>query len=155
MSLLRNAGAINASFLFRNNDDVQPYWYSVLTRLEPEECRWPRSAMRVQATANNDWFCNAPLIWDFTVYNYSAGFSGRMPIITGITTDSSGGIVGGAFVTLYDTATDLVVDPGVTSDATTGVYVATNPNTTASYAVAYKTGSPDKAGTTVNTLTPV
>lgn len=155
MSLSRTAGAINASLLLRNDDSIQPYEYSVLTRLEPEECRWPRSAMRALATANNDWFGNASLIWDFATYNYTAGFSGKMPVITGITTDSSGGIVGSAFVTLYDTATDLVVDPGVTSHPTTGVYVATSPTTNTCYAVAYKTGSPDKAGTTVNTLTPV
>lgn len=154
MSLQRNAGAVTASILIRNNDDVQPYWYSVLTRLEPEDSRWPRSSMRSQAEVLNDWSANAPTIWDYTVYNYTAGYGGKRNIITGTTIGAGGAILGSCTVKLYETPTDLIMDTGVISDATTGVYVATSPNSTNCYAVAYKAGSPDVAGTTVNTLTP-
>jgi hypothetical protein len=72
--------------------------------------------------------------------------------ITGTTKDSTGAALGTCVVDLFDTATDVRLDT-TTSDAS-GVFefrgAGQPPN--AYYLVAYKAGSPDVAGTTVNTL---
>lgn len=77
----------------------------------------------------------------------------RRNIVTGTTIAANGAVLASCIVKLYETASDAIMDTGVTSDAN-GVYVATSPNSTACYAVAYKAGSPDVEGTTVNTLIP-
>jgi hypothetical protein len=72
--------------------------------------------------------------------------------ITGTTRNSTGAALGTCVVDMFDTATDVRIDT-TTSDAT-GVFefrYAGQPPTTY-YLVAYKAGSPDVAGTTVNTL---
>lgn len=75
--------------------------------------------------------------------------------ISGITKDSSGSVLGSCVVELFYTSTDLPLSK-VISNATTGAYSFNcSPNAGNYYAVAYKTGSPDVAGTTVNTLAPV
>jgi len=75
--------------------------------------------------------------------------------ISGITKDSTGSVLGSCRVELYFTANDIPLS-GIISDATTGAYTFNcSPNAGNYYAVAYKAGSPDVAGTTVNTLAPV
>lgn len=73
--------------------------------------------------------------------------------ITGVSRDSTGTILGLCVVDLFVTATDQMVY-SVTSDAS-GNFSFGNPGTGPFYIVAYKTGSPDVAGTTVNTLVPL
>jgi hypothetical protein len=71
--------------------------------------------------------------------------------ISGVTRDASGNALAGCSVKLYRTATDVEVD--VTTSDGSGAY--SFPNVTAQdgyYVVAYLPGSPDVAGTTVNTL---
>lgn len=72
--------------------------------------------------------------------------------IYGVTKDSTGAVLGSCDVHLFRTEDDVEVDQ-VVSDATTGAYefrgVAGGRDY---YIVAYKAGSPDVAGTTVNTL---
>lgn len=73
-------------------------------------------------------------------------------LIAGVTKNSVGIILGSCVVKLYRTSDDVEVQT-TTSDASTGAYSFTVLNTsTAYYIVAYKVGSPDVAGTTVNTL---
>jgi hypothetical protein len=74
--------------------------------------------------------------------------------ISGVTKDSAGAILGSCTVRLYRTAGDAFLQ-SVTSDATTGVYTfdpAGAIGAQGHYVVAYKAGSPDVAGTTVNTV---
>ena len=73
--------------------------------------------------------------------------------LSGVTRDSAGAILGGCTVKLFGTATDVLIAT-TTSDAGTGAYsFATFAlGSTEYYAVAYLAGSPDVAGTTVNTL---
>lgn len=85
--------------------------------------------------------------------------AGRTPLpaikllISGVTKDSSGVILGSCTVTLFRTDDDLKIDE-VVSDATTGQYLFTTAGHAENYyIVAYKAGSPDVSGTTVNTLT--
>jgi hypothetical protein len=72
--------------------------------------------------------------------------------ITGITKDSAGAVLGGCTVRLFRTADDVEVDQAV-SDAGDGTYSVGVPTDDTYYCVAYLPGSPDVAGTTVNTLT--
>lgn len=75
--------------------------------------------------------------------------------LTGTTKDSTGAALGNCVVHWFNTAGDLLLDT-VTSDAN-GLFefrtAGQPPN--AYYLVAYKAGSTDVAGTTVNTLTGV
>ena len=71
--------------------------------------------------------------------------------ISGITKDSVGSVLGGCVVKLYRTVDDALVGTTM-SDVTTGEYKFYASPYAAHYLVAYKAGSPDVAGTTVNTL---
>jgi hypothetical protein len=77
----------------------------------------------------------------------------RIAMISGVTRDNSGAVLGGCVVELYETATDIALFK-TTSDATTGAFTFTcarfSPAT--HYLVAYKAGGTDVAGTSVNTL---
>jgi hypothetical protein len=83
--------------------------------------------------------------------------SQRAPLawrIAGITRDANGNALAGCVVKLYRTVDDAVM--GVTVSDAAGKYAFTllvQPGTY--YVVAYLAGSPDVAGTTVNTLTPI
>ena len=70
--------------------------------------------------------------------------------ITGVTRNSSGAILDNCTVNLFITGLDKVVQ-AVISDAS-GNFTFSNPGSGTFYIVAYKYGSPDVAGTTVNTL---
>lgn len=74
-------------------------------------------------------------------------------IISGVTKDSAGVALGSCEVHLFDTGTDAEVAQ-MTSDASGNYSFSVRGNSSTSYAVAYKAGSPDVAGTTVNTLLP-
>lgn len=73
--------------------------------------------------------------------------------ISGVTRDSTGAALASCNVDLFNTATDIRMD-ATTSDGS-GAYSFGANWYDQYYAVAYKTGSPDVAGTTVNTLTGV
>lgn len=74
-------------------------------------------------------------------------------VISGITKDSAGAVLGGCTVTLYQTGMDAALQTK-TSDAADGSYTFNVTETIGRtfYIVAYKAGAPDVAGTTVNTL---
>lgn len=73
--------------------------------------------------------------------------------ITGVTRDSSGNPLGNCSLDLYMTGADMIARQGQ-SDAS-GNFTFSNPGSGPFYIVAYKVGSPDVAGTTVNTLVAV
>lgn len=74
-------------------------------------------------------------------------------IISGVTRDSTGAILGSCSVALYRTSDDVLMER-VTSDNSTGAYSFSAVGLSETYYVtAYKAGAPDLAGTTVNTLT--
>lgn len=73
-------------------------------------------------------------------------------IISGITKDSTGAVLGSCSVALYRTSDDCLMERR-TSDASTGAYSFSAVGLSETYyVVAYKAGVPDVAGTTVNTL---
>jgi hypothetical protein len=79
-----------------------------------------------------------------------AVFPERNFTISGITKDSAGAALGGCTVSLFNVATNVLEQIQV-SDAG-GNYSFVVDKTYRWYAVAYKAGAPDVAGTTVNTL---
>jgi hypothetical protein len=71
--------------------------------------------------------------------------------ITGITRDSTGATLGTCSVHLFESATDIEVAETMSDGSGNFTFVLGN-NAGFFYIVAYKPGSPDVAGTTVNTL---
>lgn len=90
-----------------------------------------------------------PAVRGFLTGGDSNGFE-RPYSISGVTKDSAGAALGGCRVELFRTADDSSVSH-VQSDAN-GAYIVPASNLLQHYLVAYKAGSPDVAGTTVNTL---
>lgn len=82
--------------------------------------------------------------------------SGESPVfeypysISGVTKDSAGAVLASCRVELFRTADDSPVSQ-TTSNAN-GVYIIPASNVLQHYIVAYKAGSPDVTGATVNTL---
>lgn len=83
-------------------------------------------------------------------------------LITGVTRDSSGAALGSVILYAYESVTPIQNEPKTrlvnmtTSDATSGAYsmeVHSQPGCQFVLS-AYKAGSPDVTGATVNTLTP-
>jgi len=87
---------------------------------------------------------------------WSAHGSGTQTVkfIKGTTFDNVGAPLANAVVQGFVTSTDAFV--GQVTSNTDGTYILPTHNTaaTAHYVVAYKAGSPDVAGTTVNTILP-
>ena len=71
--------------------------------------------------------------------------------VFGITKDRTGVPLGNCVVHLFNSATDVLVEQN-TSDANGNYEFRSASLTTLYYVVAYKPGSPDVAGATVNTL---
>jgi hypothetical protein len=74
--------------------------------------------------------------------------------IRGITKDSGGTPIANAIVQGFVTSTDAYVGEVTSNNDGTYTLMTEQLKTTAHYLVAYKAGSPDTAGTTVNTLLP-
>jgi hypothetical protein len=77
-------------------------------------------------------------------------FSDRAYTITGTCKDSGGTPLPGCIVHLFYTVADVLA--AVTESNASGVYSFSIGPNLACYVVAYKPGSPDVSGTTVNTL---
>lgn len=71
--------------------------------------------------------------------------------IAGVTRAATGVPLGGCTVKLYRTATDELVETGVSDGSGVYSFATVGPGQNY-YVVAYLPGSPDVAGTTVNTL---
>ena len=74
--------------------------------------------------------------------------------LSGTTKDSAGAALGSCVVDMFSTPDDTI-RAQTTSDASGLFSFTVDSNSRTYYLVAYKPGSPDVAGTTVNTLTPV
>jgi hypothetical protein len=75
-------------------------------------------------------------------------------LISGVTKDSSGAALAGCTVSLYRTSDDVLMEK-TNSDGSGAYRFSAVGLSETYYVVAYKAGSPDVAGTTVNTLTGV
>jgi hypothetical protein len=87
------------------------------------------------------------------VRNYVDGNAGFYPhpyYIIGVTKDNTGAPLGSCVLVLFRTADNSIAALGLSDASGNYVFVASPALT--HYLVAYKSGSPDVAGTTVNTL---
>jgi hypothetical protein len=82
----------------------------------------------------------------------SAAFATYNASITGVTKDSSGAILALCTVQLFRASDDSFRSEVISNNI--GVYIVYPDVTGPFYIVAYKSGAPDVAGTTVNTLLP-
>lgn len=89
-----------------------------------------------------------------TLFNSQKDKVKQQWLITGVTRDSAGATLGNCTVHLFNTINDIEIAEMV-SDATGNYSFTIDGNGQQRYAVAYLAGSPDVAGTTVNTLIPV
>jgi hypothetical protein len=80
----------------------------------------------------------------------SPPFSTVNPVITGVTRDASEVPLGGCVVNLFRTLDDSFLATTISDGA--GAFTIFAVGSGPFYLVAYKAGSPDVAGTTVNTL---
>lgn len=88
--------------------------------------------------------------WSPRYYRRAQGAASRVGFV-GVTRDQYGAPTGGCVVQLFLTATDAFIME-VTSDASGNFLLQSWYSPDAHYIVAYKAGSPDIFGTTVNTL---
>lgn len=141
-------------WVVRNNDVLQSPDYresSQVSRspISSSDALWPRSSFQgADGTAIANIWDGAHQIWE---WNFPPTGVHVRKKISGVTKDSTGAVLGGATVQIFNTTTGLLVDTVVSDSA--GNYYASDPNAVSCFAVGYETGSPDVAGTTVNTLT--
>lgn len=72
--------------------------------------------------------------------------------VSGVTKDSAGAVLGGCTVKLFRTADDIEVQESLSDGSGNYAFQPVNNGNGPYYVVAYKAGSPDVAGTTVNTV---
>jgi hypothetical protein len=145
---------INAGF---NDESLQYPDYKTLggnfvsqIPMDHADVLWPRSqglsdCCGVPGLLNPDPAAQA---WEWNVFTTG---SRHRKVFTGQTIAAGGGALAGCTVMLFNTATGLLVDT-TTSDSA-GNYKLTDPNNVNCFVVAYLPGSPDIAGTTIDTLT--
>lgn len=116
---------------------------------------WPRSRMASgssEVILSADGACTCRTSWGYEPWEGAFGGYTRPNFIVGQTLDSVGNPVA-ATVLGFRTSDDLYVGE-IGSDNSGRYSLPTIYLTDAHYLVAYRTGSPDTAGTTVNTLIP-
>jgi hypothetical protein len=109
--------------------------------------------MPVQSVGGN----NPMLVHGVAKLDFKCTFRSKLSydirFISGVTKDSAGAILGYCTVNLFDSPTNTLVQT-IISDANGKYSFQVQPGKTF-YIVAYKAGSPDVSGTTVNNLTGV
>jgi len=133
------------------------YWGNVRYGIsQMSDVIWPRSRM-IGGSTTTDYPVTLDTAAYYGQYYYTwvfrAGGSGERKIITGLTlTANTTSYLANVTVNLFNVANNQFLDTDV-SDAS-GYYMLGTPYTTNVYCVAYKSGSPDVAGTTTNVLVP-
>jgi hypothetical protein len=165
MSLIIGAGSAGSALrMFGQNEYIlwdalnavglNTRFFAGDSRLDTWNMLWPSPSQIGQALSPNlDRIIHRPAV--------EVHWNGAMSawIISGITKDSTSTPIAGVTVKAYRTAADvnnslnadLQEGPAVVSDAA-GNYTVCLTNQDAHYLVGYKAGSPDIAGTTLNTL---
>jgi hypothetical protein len=83
-------------------------------------------------------------------YKSQFALDSKYAVITGVTKDSAGAALGSCVVQCFETASHRFVTQ-TTSDGSGNYRMAAQKDVQV-FCVAYKTGAPDRAGTTVNTI---
>ncbi len=163
MSHINNAGmgGFAGNTLISKTDERNcPPWYAWDGQdAQPmtDDWLWTRSQVSGGDSLGGDGFgildaSRSVYDWDSFVNIPMAGQGQRRQSISGITRNASGAVLGGCVVKLFQTGSDVELGTAV-SDPVTGAFNVTSPiDGAACYIVAYLAGSPDVAGTTINTL---
>ena len=164
MSHISNGGggpSPGGNILFHTDERTNAPWYGWDGQDSvpyTDDFLWPRSLIfgaNGSLTGDCTMLDGMRPLWDFDsfVNDKIAGQGVRLMSVSGTTRNATGGVLGGCNVKLFQTGTDLELGTTI-SNATTGAFTITSyvDNVTC-YLVAYLPGSPDVAGTTVNTLT--
>lgn len=157
MSILLQAGATSPwGGLASSDERVFPSWYAwnehLRYRLHEEGVRWSFSRGVGQGISPN-LSADAGTSSRWGVNQIEGAGSQAQKKFKGNTLDKNGARLGNCTVRGFRTSDNLftcivVSDPG-------GYYELCVAYTDAHFIVAYKSGSPDRAGTTINTLIPV
>ncbi len=109
---------------------------------------WPRPGVLVGEGGISDVITSASLarIWP------NSGANGRLGYV-GVTRDQYGSAVGSCTVRCFRTSTSELVST-VTSDPSTGAYVATTPYYEAHFLTVHKATAPDISGASIDTILP-
>ena len=138
----------NASWYGWNGGDATPYCDDFL---------WPRSLIfgaNASLTGDCTILDGMRPLWDFDSFVNSprSSVGQRLMSVSGTTRNAAGAVLGGCNVKLFQTGTDIELGTTV-SDPILGTFTITSyVDGVTCYLVAYLPGSPDVAGTTVNTL---
>ncbi len=140
----------------KNDDVLQPVDYRTTLPQTRDgidrftDVLWTRTSFPSQVTNVGNGFPGLDSAHQLWEWNFPPTGCAVRKVVSGTVKDSNGAAVSGATVYLFNTATGALVDTQ-TSDAD-GSYRCGDPNNVASFAVGYKTGSPDTTGATVNTV---
>lgn len=157
MSLFLMANSTFARLNLRGDDKrlMQPEhcYPHMYAGMEPD-LLWPRSAllgydMNAESVVLGADRASAAPYWEWPTR--WQGVHARF-LITGRTLDSNGDPIGPCIVQGFLTETDEYI--GAVSSNSLGEYILPTIYAGEHYLVAYKTGAPDIAGTTINTITP-
>lgn len=133
-----------------NDDSVQPadYRRTLPNTYEASDRDFDVMWYRSQTFGGIGPLDNIQHVWE---WNYPATGHHRPKKISGITKDSTGAVLGGVTVLLFNTATNTFVDTVVSNSV--GAYELSDPNNVTCFVVGELAGSPDVAGATDNNLT--
>jgi len=140
-SFNRNNGGISQNRLQPTDRSIVVSWRQRVVVYA--DTLWPRTPIGGSFLAAQSWG---------QYERYNSGTT-QKKLIRGITKDPMGQRIGGCLVKLYHTVDDSVLDEIYSDDG--GNYTLVTDFTDEHYIVAYRTGSPDYAGTSANTLIPV
>lgn len=152
-NFIRSTAGMQAQML-EACQDARPYpncWDWTIDSRNPwgDAVLWPNSA----SYGNNTSWLGAGTEYPRWAPPPDEGGSQSMKKFVGITRDSAGAVLASSVVQGFVTSTDAFVRE-VTSDAGGWFELCSENVGVNHYLVAYKAGSPDVAGTTVNTLQP-
>lgn len=156
-ALITGGGVVYGLGEFNASDDsvqMQQDRYQLVRGESYSDFQWVRSQFPVENSNINDLNDAAHQYWEWNWppnrYGMGLGHSGRKKI-SGVVRNSEGSPVSGATVDLFNSASGAIVD--TQTSAADGSYTCGDPNAVNCFAVADLAGSPETAGTTVQTLT--
>jgi hypothetical protein len=161
-SLVNVSGTLRV--IVSDRDAGDPWFHSSENRLLPEILVMLPDEYMLEAFRSPWWPSRSSMMagWDgvdnvltaeqrYAWPRVVSGCNGRLGFV-GYTRDQYGSIVANCTVRCFRTSTDELVAK-VTSDAN-GLYYATSPYSDAHYLTVHKSGTPDIAGASIDTLTP-
>lgn len=149
----KNQSAFPSGILLRNDERAMASVYLMPSHYSPlfTDLLWPRSQGVTGLPFTSDGIYLPDACWHTWPIEESG--SGSCLTISGYTKDADGNVLANCLVEAFTAADD--VKRGECVSDSTGYFVVPTLVNAQHYLLAYKSGSPDVAGQTVKTLTPV